>query len=167
MSKRHAAPNQIDLIKAITVHLDRRGFKQANARQFNAIIEAANVIVDAFASPHTPARPGSGLEAWLRSDDTGISSLTMAWKLGPLVGRAVNSPRHGPDHPSDPSDFGRCVGLLEAAPEMRSHLPAMAEVSPVWARLVASWDELEGLYRAELPSGEAPKLFRRMQELIA
>jgi hypothetical protein len=49
--------------------------------------------------------------------------------------------------PADSADFGRCVGLLEAVPELRPHLHLMSSVSATWGRLVARWDHLESLYR--------------------
>lgn len=71
----------------------------------------------------------------------------------------------GDSHPRDPSDFRRCMGLLEAVPDMRKHLSAMAKVSAVWAALVARWDELERLYAEESPSGRCPKMYALMREL--
>ena len=62
---------------------------------------------------------------------------------------------------------GRCLGLLEAVPELRPHLPAMADESPVWAALVARWDELERLFAEEAPTGRCPKLYALMKELGA
>lgn len=162
--------NQIDLIAAITRHLDRRGHEGANARQVNAIIAAADLIVDAFGKPHEAARPGSGLEAWLRSDDTGASSLAMARHLAPLAGInafvQLGRHAHGGEHPADPEDFGRCMRLLEAVPELKGHMASMASVSTTWARLAGCWEELEALYREESPTGKAPRLYRRMRDLI-
>lgn len=42
----------------------------------------------------------------------------------------------------------------------------MAVLSNEWEVLAAHWDELEALYREELPTGRAPKLYDRMQELL-
>lgn len=158
--------SQIDLIVYITRYLDRRGHKDVNVRQINAIIEAANLIVAAFAVPHQPAAVGMGLARWLASDDTGLSSECLARHLAPLAGIDVPVGGRGVDHPSDPGDFGRCVRLLEAVPELRPHLPRAADLSPVWAALVARWEELEGLYRDESPMGRAPRLYERMRQLI-
>lgn len=162
--------NQIGLIVAITRHLDASGHKEADARQFSAIVAAADIIVREFGRPHEAARPSSGLAAWLRSDDTGQSSLAMARHLAPLAGIGVEVPlghyADGTEHPSDPSDFGRCSRLLGAVPELRPHLESMASLSPAWASLAGHWEELEALHREETPAGKAPRLYRRMRDLI-
>jgi hypothetical protein len=136
--------NQIDLIAAIGKHLERRHrVKEVIPRHFNAIIAAANVIVEEFARPETAAVPNSGLASWLASDDTGISSRTIAW---------VCAGAYKPDfesHPLDATDFGRCVRLLDSAPEIRKSLHKMKEKGPEWSALVEHWDELEALYRAK------------------
>lgn len=169
-ANREGSPSQIELISALTKCLYRQGYPDANERQLNAVIEAANVVVAAFGDPHRPATTGSGLVAWMLSDETGSSSRAMARKLGPLIGHG--GPFRGgfaerrTDHPYDPSDLGRCIGLLDAVPELRPHLPAMADVSPQWARLVAAWDELEALYWIESPAGRAPKCYARMKKVL-
>jgi hypothetical protein len=162
--------SQIQLVSAICRHLDRQGVGMANARQLDAVVAAADLIVAAFAEPQKRAPAGMGLAAWLASDDTGLSSRVMARRLAPLAGLAVRIPQaaraDSAAHPHDPGDFGRCLRLLEAVPELRPHLPAMAGVSPIWAALVGAWGELEALYREELPAGTAPRTYRRMRELI-
>jgi hypothetical protein len=95
---------------------------------------------------------------WVVGPDTGISSETI-WKkfLGLPLGM-----RQSP--PLDPSDFGRCHRLLHAVPGWRARIGEMATVRS-WAGLVEAWDELEALYLEEEPSGEGPKLWRRMQQI--
>jgi hypothetical protein len=161
-----SAVSQIDLIAYITRFLARRGHKDVNVRQINAIIEGANFIVAAFAVPHQPAAAGMGLARWLASDDTGLSSECLARHLAPLAGIDVPVGGRGTHYPHDPADFGRCLRLLEAVPELHTHLARAADISRQWAALVARWEELEGLYREEFPSGSAPKLYRRMKEII-
>lgn len=167
--------SQVELISAIGKNIARqakaRGLPEPGAlpRQVNAIIEAANLVVDAYAQDYTEAKSGSGITGWLRSDDRGRSSEAMLAHLGPLATGQywVDVPADARDaHPHDPSDLGRCVKLLDAAPELRPHHPRMAELSATWARLVAAWDELESLYREELPTGSAPRCFRRMRDII-
>lgn len=159
--------SQIDLISGIIKLLDRQGVKVMNARQTNAVIAAANTVVNALAIEHRPATPGMGLTAWLESDDTGMSSRYMACALATLTGlqQAVYVSNDGTiPSPRDPDDFGRCVRLLDAVPELREHIPALKDGhGPAWAGLVAAWDELEALYREELPSGKAPRLYERMR----
>lgn len=150
--------NQIDLIAAICKYLKRAGCKTANARQYSAIIAAANTVMDAIEEPHKPATDGMGLDAWLLSDETGISSEFMA---GVLSGRFMRKP----GYPRDPSDFARCLGLLRAAPELRANLDRLKDHGKEWAALVGRWSDLERLYAEEAPSGQAPKLYALMQEL--
>lgn len=100
---------------------------------------------------------------WLLGDDTGISSeAIVAYMEG-----ATTIRRFG-NHPHDPADLGRCIRLLAIAPDYRLRLPEMARVSPVWAALVAHWDELEALYN--LPevqrTGKAHRCYERMREII-
>mgnify|MGYP000641513243 FL=1 len=130
--------NQLELVSAICEHLAKKhpGLPAA-ARYLNPVIEAADLIVVAYARPEQEVRAQMGLAAWLKSDKTGISSLTMARSLAPLADLPAPPEPRWRSHPLDPSDFGRCLGLLEAVPELRPHLPAMADESPVWAALVA------------------------------
>lgn len=59
----------------------------------------------------------------------------------------------GDTHPRDPSDFDRCVKLLNLCPEWRSRMSEMREVSPKWAALVEEWDSLESRYPIDGRSG--------------
>jgi hypothetical protein len=98
---------------------------------------------------------------WLAGGDTGTSSITI-WS----VMRNCSMPRdRRPGPPWDPDDFGRCHRLLETFPAWRSRMPEVAAAHPEWSRLVAAWDELTALYLEELPSGEAPRLYARMEAL--
>ncbi len=60
--------SQIELISAILLHLEK---KTANAtltqRQMNAVIEAANIVVDAMAQEYRPATAGMGMPPTGRS----------------------------------------------------------------------------------------------------
>lgn len=71
-----------------------------------------------------------------------------------------------PDIPYDPGDFGRCYRLLQHFPEWHTRLPEVAAKYPVWGPMVKAWDELTALYEEEKQSGKAPKLYKRMKELI-
>lgn len=157
---------QMDLVLGILTLLEKRKVT-VNVRQTNAVINAANDIMDELRRPNTEAAPGCGLRAWLNSDSTGASSLYMASVLAPLAGLRETVAAGGPiNYPHDPADFGRCLTLLDAVPELRSHLSALANGhGPAWAGLIAVWAELEALYREEYPSGKAPKLFQRMRAI--
>ncbi len=157
--------SQINLFSAILAEVAKQAKAQkmkdfpANDRQMNAAVEAANLVVAAFAIDR-PNAAGIGLVAWLASDDTGMSSKAMAHHLFGIAGKD----RHR-CHPLDPSDFGRCHRFLQAVPEAQDKLHIMANVSDVWAKLVAIWPDLTALYLEELPTGTCPKLFAKMKEL--
>lgn len=157
--------DQMSLVLAINTELNRQARAQkatlyVEPRRFNAVIEAANKVVDAYAKPTTKASAGMGLAAWLISDDTGVSSKTMASVLC-----GVHYDKREWSHPHDPADFGRCHRFLQAVPLAKDSLARLKDISLVWARLVDSWDELTALYLEELPSGKAPRLYARMKEL--
>lgn len=101
---------------------------------------------------------------WLLSCDTGVSSKTICAVM--TGSKIVGS--FGPDVPHDPSDFGRCYRLLALFPEWLERLPEVAEQFPMWGPMVEAWGELTALYEEETKnaSGNAPKLYKRMQELI-
>lgn len=119
----------------------------------------------AFADEHKECQPGTFVEPpvttvdeWLRSRDTGTSSLTI---LEVLAGYATD--RHGVPH--DPDDFGRCYRLLHLFPQFQSRLPEVAIRFPEWKPLVERWAELEALYEEELPNRTAPKLYALIKKL--
>lgn len=62
--------SQIELIAAIAKHLDKNGIKHLLPRQYNAVIEAANLIIDELKKPERGISPGMGLSKWLDSDQT-------------------------------------------------------------------------------------------------
>lgn len=128
-------------------------------RQLNAIISAADDIVREFARGEIVSTPGQGISAWRKTDQVGASSDFMAARLGKAGHREYAYPR-------DPADFGRCLTLLEAAPELRDNLKDMAGEGPEWAALIPKWDEMERLWREESPSGKCPKLYALMQSLL-
>ena len=101
------------------------------------------------------------INRWLKKGERGISSETI---ISHLTGINVGSDS-GPPH--DPDDLRRCHLLLCAAPELRAQLPRMAEVCPVWRRLVKHWDELVALMINEAKNnmGRCPECYRRMKEI--
>lgn len=135
--------SQTDLVGLIFKWGEKRGMKMLNSRQMNVVIKAADMILDEWNNPHREAIPNSGLTNWLASDDTGMSSMFMAMAL---------TGGHLPDnrHPYDAGDFGRCVRMLEAIPEIKPSMDQMANHGPIWAALVSVWGELEDLYRTGL-----------------
>lgn len=152
--------SQVDLVSAILRELDRQhpGLK-APTRLLNSVIAAAKDIVAEAAEVRPKVADGMGLGAWLNSDETGLSSKFMAHVL-------AGGPFSHNNYPHDPSDFGRCLGLLRAVPELRDKLPQMRDRGQHWEVLVDNWAELEQLYYEEFPSGRAPKCYARMRELL-
>ena len=147
---------QIGIVCAILEYLAKTDdCARPNARQSNAVIAAANDIMDQLRWADVPATAGMGFAAWWESDDTGASSKYLGTALDYAdrgreyhAGRAVN-------YPHDPQDFGRCVKMLDACPGFRELLPAaMADPKhgPAWNGLAARWAELEAMYAAGLPS---------------
>lgn len=98
---------------------------------------------------------------WANGDDSGTSSKTILAAITgyPFVQRG--------DVPHDPSDFGRCVRLLDRFPELRPELAKVVEKHPRWAPHVERWDEFEAMYRAAIDSKAktAPELYAALQEL--
>ncbi|MDD2609407.1 MAG: hypothetical protein PHX60_06870 [Giesbergeria sp.] len=103
--------------------------------------------------------------AWLANGETGLSSETMAFWL------AFGVRKNDESYPHDPDDMDRCLKLLHHAPGLRERLPKMAEMSKIWAALVARWDEIEALQMYEIGLGwtkaqSAPKTYALMREVI-
>ena len=100
---------------------------------------------------------------WFAHGECGVSSEAMACAVAGMAPKKRWA-AFG-NHPCDPDDFKRCIKFLDAVPEARQHLGEVAKISTTWAGLIAHWDELEALFRAEYPTGKAPKLYERMKEL--
>lgn len=106
----------------------------------------------------------SKIIAWLFEDqDTGVSSKAMAAAVLGYDSRCKWTP-------SDPSDFNRCLLLIEAAPEIKDHMEKVSMISKSWAQLVAHWDEIELSFINEVGrnwcnSRSAPITYKLMHEL--
>ena len=72
---------------------------------------------------------------WATGRSTGASATCIARHLMDLKASG--------DYPHDGGDFGRCEALLDAVPDLRRHLPRMAEVNKYWAALIPRWDEIK------------------------
>lgn len=116
--------------------------------------------------------PIEAFTRWLAAGERGLSSEAIVSKL---TGVPIGWSRWpGGDHPFDPADFRRCELLLRQCPAAREAFPAMAEVSPVWARFVAEWDsiaallesEVPGVFGAVAPSGSAPRTYKAIRDVI-
>lgn len=162
---------QAGVIGAICDYIEDAGAQNVNVRQLNAIIRAATLVTDELGRPDVLSSPGMGLGAWLASDDTGQSSLYMARAL---AAAAAGVPFDGcggivsdEPWPHDPQDFGRCVRLLVAVPELRSHIPVLTKPAhgPVWNAIAAEWGVLEGWYLEDLPTGRSERLYARISAI--
>lgn len=105
---------------------------------------------------------------WLAGPDTGLSSEAMAFCAAKIQRTGSWS---GIEHPYDPSDFNRCLLLVEQVPEVRDHFPRIAELSDEWAAIIAAWDELKEMFVDEvgldLKKGlSAPRTYQRMQQIL-
>jgi hypothetical protein len=99
---------------------------------------------------------------------SGLSSRTLISVLVPefaQVCQDVNGRSPLGDNPWDPEDFGRCYRALKLIPGGAERIGEVAKAYPEWAGLAANWAELTALFEEEAPSGRAPKLYQRMQEL--
>ena len=90
-------------------------------------------------APLTPA-----ILRWLGGPDTGLSSKAIALA-------ALGAPPERLDYPHDADDFGRCFRLLAACPEAKAGRDWLANNGgPVWAALIARWDDIEAAYLHDL-----------------
>ena len=152
--------DQIALVTAITKHLQKQGIELSCARQLNSVIQATLLIIREYEQPTVKAKPGMGLQAWLKSDDTGSSSLFMAYYL-------ADGPKAEYAYPRDPDDFGRCYRFLRAVPKKdRQAIGFMNDASGIWASLVSGWEEMELLWEQESPTGKCPKLYALISNRI-
>jgi hypothetical protein len=103
---------------------------------------------------------------WYATGRTGVSSEAMANTVCD-----IECSNGFANHPHDPSDFNRCLLFLEAVPEAKLLLSKVAEISPVWKRLVERWDEIESMLIGEVGHNwskgrSAPKTYELMREII-
>jgi hypothetical protein len=101
---------------------------------------------------------------WFANGETGISSKTMAMA-------AIDLSYHRASHPHDPSDFNRCLLLIDYVPEIRLAMHKIAALSDVWARLVDRWEDIEETFILEAgwnwsKTHSAPATYDLMQEII-
>lgn len=99
---------------------------------------------------------------WLLSGDTGSSSKAIC---AHMIGSGSGD---GYSYPSDPSDLGRCLRLLELIPEWKPRIAEMAQYSPGWAGLLAEWDVLTELMANEVgihweKGKSAPETYKAMK----
>lgn len=86
---------------------------------------------------------------WYLGCDTGMSSLTMFFKLASdrkQANEAFEEIGRKPHHPHDADDFGRCFRLVE---KMKWHerIGEMADLSPEWKDIADRWQQLCELFK--------------------
>lgn len=93
---------------------------------------------------------------WIVGRDTGLSSMAIL--------AFMEGAREGPfPHPHDPGDLGRCLRLLDIAPEYAERLFEMTLCGPEWSGLVRHWDALTEAYHRQEETG---KLCHRMMQTV-
>ena len=102
---------------------------------------------------------------WFITGRTGASSKAMA---SAAIGLQYCKSH---PYPHDPSDFNRCLLLLDSVPEIRQHMEKIAAISDTWAKLVNRWDEIEKCFLDEVgldwTKGEsAPRTYNLMRSII-
>lgn len=142
--------SQPNLVAGIVRLIGKLGQADMNVRQMNAIIEAANVIVEAFDRPHVSAKPGIGINAWFASDDTGLSSRYLACRLFDRFNPDII--KHGKYTPADAADFNRCLVMLAATNKTAADVQAVIRLyqdNNAWHLIATNWEKLEQLYNAK------------------
>jgi hypothetical protein len=133
--------------------------EDASEMEKKAIAEGSEAL--ALRAEVAALKAAARYDAWLLSGDTGMSSKAIFhfMRLGAKGGWT----------PSDPSDLGRCLRLLERFPEWRERMPEMANCSPKWARMMPYWDVLEASLLREVggihTDGSAPETFQMMKAI--
>lgn len=156
--------DQISIVTAITTELSRQHPSLPADHRMNAVIAAANSIVAEYAREPVMAASGMGLSAWLNSDDTGASSLYMAWSLikpSDAFAEYINNPK--PAYPRDVDDLGRCIRLIEAVPEFGGRIPEMAHKGAHWMAVTSNWADWVEMYQA----GKFDRLGVAMEDAFA
>lgn len=95
---------------------------------------------------------------WIVGRDTGLSSKAL-WAV--MMGVKSDG-----SYPSDGSDLGRCLRLLEAVPEWEARLPEMASISPYWKALVEHWPELKAMHSKAAKTHSDGGLYERMKAIL-
>lgn len=148
--------DQIALISAITQEMNKQFTGIPADERINTVIKAVNSICDEYGREPVLAEFNIGLNAWLASDDTGLSSRYMASILSGSFTATNNYPR-------DPDDLGRCIRLTISVPEYANLVHLMQASGPHWATVVHNWDHWLELFDAK----EFSKLYSDMKEKYA
>lgn len=106
--------------------------------------------------------PSSGLAHrianWLLRGESSVSSKFMA---GVALNGAGYRSKWQQTAPHDAAEFGRCVQLLQAVPEVRDCFHVLRDVNAVWRLYVDRWEDLTALWRV----GDMNRTNERLKEL--
>lgn len=155
--------DQIPLVCAITQELNRQCPGLPADHRYNTIIKAANDIIAEYAREPVMAHQGMGLAAWLDSDDTGSSSLYMAYAFSYNLDLWMHRTIPSYNYPRDPDDLGRCIRLVEAVPEFGRCIPEMARKGAHWMAVTTNWANWVEMYQA----GDTDRLYTEMKDAFA
>ena len=75
---------------------------------------------------------------WFEHGERGLSSEAIFYFFTKKPGFA--------NHPRDPADFKRCLGLFQFVPEWKERILELSSLSPHWKALAENWAELEALF---------------------
>ncbi|WP_024910259.1 hypothetical protein [Chania multitudinisentens] len=157
--------DQISIITAITNELSRQHPGLPADHRINTVIAAANNIVAEYGREPMMAAQNMGLTAWINGDDTGASSLYMAYSLAKVDSNfpewPLQTPR--PAYPRDVDDLGRCIRLIEAVPGFGGRIPEMAHKGAHWMSVTSNWADWVAMYQ----SGDLDRLDAAMEEAFA
>ncbi|MGL4600312.1 MAG: hypothetical protein ACRCVE_02145 [Plesiomonas sp.] len=101
---------------------------------------------------------------WASKHSVGVSSSTMA-----SIAVGLDKPFYGSSfcHPWDPSDFYRCMILVEEVPEIRDYFDDISSKCKTFKPIIDHWDELVSMLMSEMRNGrDAPETYKRIKELI-
>lgn len=110
--------------------------------------------------PHPTITPE--MVQWLANGRRGLSSeVVFSWLTGVVCWKSLH-PDRTTFHPLDAGDFERCIMLMNQCPTLRPCIPALAELSPIWAGFVSAWTMLEVL----LEHGERSRVNLLIDDII-
>lgn len=135
------SPDQMGLITAIQGELNRQNPSSSfDARLYNTIIEAANLISNECCRERITANKGMSPAEWLASDDVGQSSKYMLTVLAKVGIPAPDGPT-----PLDADDLGRCIRMVNAC-GFESRVKMMSQMGNSWKSIANNWTQLVSWY---------------------
>lgn len=117
---------------------------EVNTRQYNAVIKAANIICEEVRKPTVSATQNISLESWAMSDDVGMSSKFLAFKLSGVPSLITDYAL-----PYDVDDFSRCYKLIKSVPDLKNNFQKLAAEDASWQIILTQWDALQEFYESE------------------